>query len=103
METKEEYAYRWQQHKIVLLGIINKYLPGAKVYLYGSRARGDFQAGSDIDLAIDAGKKINHELLLKMYGDIEETNLPTLFDVVDIYSISPEMLVNIKKDWIPWN
>jgi predicted nucleotidyltransferase len=34
--------------------------PGVeKIILYGSRARGDHQHGSDIDLAIDAPSSIN--------------------------------------------
>lgn len=37
----------------IIVPIIIKYAPKAKIILYGSRARGDFQDGSDI--ALDMG------------------------------------------------
>lgn len=45
-------------HKTELLNIIHKYLPNCKVWLFGSRARNQEHAGSDIDLALDNGEKI---------------------------------------------
>lgn len=41
-----------------IIALINALIPDAKVILYGSRARGDFAEWSDIDLALDVGKRL---------------------------------------------
>lgn len=35
------------------------YSPNAKIYLFGSRARGTHKVTSDIDIALDAGRKLD--------------------------------------------
>ncbi|MEP6867177.1 MAG: nucleotidyltransferase domain-containing protein [Novosphingobium sp.] len=41
-----------EHDRLAIVQWAEKHLEVAKVYLYGSRARGDHHAGSDIDLAI---------------------------------------------------
>ncbi len=45
-------------YKDIILPIILKYAPNAQVILYGSRARGTNSEGADIDIALDAGEKL---------------------------------------------
>ena len=45
-----------------------------KVILFGSRAKGNFRMGSDIDLAL-VGEDIDHEELLRIYNDIDDLGL----------------------------
>ena len=45
-------------YKDELLVIIKKQLPNCKIWLFGSRARGTHKSGADVDLAIDAGRRI---------------------------------------------
>ena len=69
-----------------------------RLVLYGSRARGDFQPRSDIDLAVYAMPE-------KQRGGfaMEAEELPTLLKL-DIVNISPNMdpafLENIEKDGV---
>ena len=51
-----------------------------KVVLYGSRAKGNFKTGSDIDLTI-YGDGIDHRLLLKILGELDELLLPWMIDL----------------------
>lgn len=63
-----------------------------EVILFGSRARGTHQKGSDVDLAIK-GKNIDLNTLAKLiYTLEEETNLPYFFDVMIYDKISDEAL-----------
>ncbi|WP_119395665.1 nucleotidyltransferase domain-containing protein [Salinibius halmophilus] len=55
-----------------------------KVILFGSRAKGTFRNGSDIDLAIVAKSEINFG---KLDDDIDQLNSPYLFDLVDYQTI----------------
>lgn len=63
-----------------------------KVFVFGSRARGDFKRGSDLDLAIE-GAKVNHEILIKLKSKIElESNLLLYFDLVHFDDIQNDFL-----------
>jgi predicted nucleotidyltransferase len=48
--------------------------------LYGSRAKGNYKPGSDIDIALK-GEKINLRLLNKIDFDLDELLLPYSFDI----------------------
>jgi len=57
-----------------------------KAILFGSRAKGNYKEGSDIDLAIVGDeKKLNYILN-------EETNIPYFFDILNLEKISNENL-----------
>ena len=91
-----------EKYKNIIIPIIEKYIPHAKIILYGSRARLDFREGADIDVAIDAGSKIDRSLMSKLIGDLEESDLVVPFDVIDFYAVSEDMQKNILKDGVIW-
>jgi len=55
--------------------------------IFGSRAKGNYKKGSDIDIAVDQGEKKLSYLLN------EETNLPYFFDVVNRKKIKNKNLL----------
>lgn len=68
-----------------------------KVYIFGSRSRGDYKITSDIDLAIESTSDIKLRLLNKL----EDIRCILKFDVVDLNNIGNEKLFeNIKKEGI---
>ena len=65
--------------------------------LFGSRALGTFQNGSDIDLAVSA-VKIDDCALLNLASELEDLNLPYQFDLVHLESVkSSDLLSHIKS------
>ncbi|MEN8446269.1 MAG: nucleotidyltransferase domain-containing protein [Cyanobacteria bacterium J06555_13] len=63
-----------------------------EVILFGSRAKGTHQQGSDVDLSIK-GKGITHATILRLSESLnEERPLPYFFDVVDYNSLGDEPL-----------
>lgn len=58
-----------------------------KLILFGSRARGDYQRKSDIDLAFFGGQASRFCLAVS-----EDTNTLLNFDVIDLGNIVPEDL-----------
>jgi len=46
------------EEKEIILRLLDALFPSIKVYLFGSRARGDNRESSDIDLALDFGRKL---------------------------------------------
>ena len=48
--------------------------------LYGSRAKGNYKTGSDIDLTM-YGDDINHSILLKILDELDDLLLPWMIDL----------------------
>jgi len=93
---------RTEQYKKMLLDIIVKKLPTARIILFGSRARGDNKEGSDIDIALDNGTKIDPRVIIDIKGLIEDSDLPLFCDVVDIHAISDSMREKILTGGVVW-
>lgn len=91
-----------EEYKKIIVPIICKHLPDARVILYGSRARKDESEGSDIDIALDIGTVIEFRKLSKIISDLEESNLPIHFDIVDFHRVSERMQREIVKDGLLW-
>lgn len=72
---------------------ITEEFPGAELILYGSKARGDYNPDSDIDLLILLGVNINPQVEDNIYGNA----------LVNIYKKYPgsifSLLIENKKDW----
>jgi len=77
--------------------VFAKYPQIEKVILYGSRAKGNFQNGSDIDLTI-IGERIDLLLLHKIEDELDELLLPYTIDL-SIYSHikNKNLLEHIKR------
>lgn len=68
-----------------------------RVVLYGSRARGNYRAGSDIDLCLDAPNLSLHELLAIDTG-IDDLLMPWKVDLVHQQKLdSPALLESIQR------
>lgn len=88
-----------QETMIQLLTVL---FPSAKIYLFGSRARGDHTERSDIDIAIDLGRQMEFREVARARGVLEGLNLPEKIDVVDMHSIPAAMKGFILKEGIVW-
>ncbi len=51
-----------------------------RAVLYGSRAKGNFKPGSDIDLTL-FGTDLTHELLLDLLVELDDLLLPWMIDL----------------------
>ncbi len=89
--------------KEVIITIIKKHLPRTKIYLFGSRARGDASAESDFDIALDNQSKIDEEIVSLIKEDLEESTIPFTVDIVDLQHISQTLKNEILKDGKLWN
>ncbi len=79
-----------------IISVFEKYSDVNEAIIYGSRARGNFRKGSDIDLSLKG--KISNEILSNILSDIDELNTPYLFDI-SIYEklTSKELISQIDK------
>ena len=74
-------------HRIVA-DILAGNLPlNTKAWVFGSRATGRASRYSDLDLAIDAGRRLSLDETAKLAEAFSESDLPYRVDVVDWHSI----------------
>ena len=68
------------------------------VVLYGSRARGTYKPGSDIDLTLAGGDDLDLSVLGRIMEEIDDLLLPYMFDLSLLSRISdPEVLGHIRR------
>ena len=91
-----------QKYKDMLIAIIKKHVSHCAIYLFGSRAQKTHELGSDIDLALDAGEKLDVSVVLAILGEIRESTIPFFVDVVDLNGVSKEFRQSIEKDFELW-
>jgi predicted nucleotidyltransferase len=68
-----------------------------RVLLFGSRVKGNFRAGSDIDLAI-VGETMGFERLAHLENQLDDLLLPWRIDLVLWHQIeNPELMAHIRR------
>lgn len=68
-----------------------------QVIIYGSRAKGNYRNGSDIDLTIK-GEAVTLSRLLKIESELDELLLPYKIDLSLLHRIEdPELLDHIRR------
>ena len=74
-----------------IIEIFKKYKQVKKACIFGSRARGDYRRGSDVDICIWLEEESENPIY-KIQNELEEVNTILLFDVVAFNSITKESL-----------
>ncbi|HYD50961.1 MAG TPA: nucleotidyltransferase domain-containing protein [Terriglobales bacterium] len=72
----------------VVRDILRRHLGQARVWVFGSRARGDARPTSDLDLAIISERPLPFAKLGELEEDFAESDLPFRVDIVDWASTS---------------
>jgi predicted nucleotidyltransferase len=77
--------------------VFKKYGDIEQAILYGSRAKGTYRNGSDIDLTLK-GEKLNLTTLFKIEDELDDTLIPHTVDMSIYTQIdNPELLDHIKR------
>lgn len=77
--------------------VLARYQEVEKALLYGSRAKGNYRPGSDIDLTL-CGDEMNHSLLTRIVNDLDDLLLPYQIDLSLMSSLShPPLLDHIRR------
>lgn len=76
-----------------IINLLKKYPEIEEVRIYGSRARGDYKRGSDIDLAFFASS--NTHLSSRLSWELDDLATIYLFNVVDYHTLTN---VALKKE-----
>ena len=80
-----------------ILGVLAKYPRIAEAVLYGSRAKGTYRNGSDIDLTLK-GTALTSADARRVASDLDDSFLPYSFDVSVFDKISnPDLVEHINR------
>ena len=89
------------EHRAQVLDIIRRRLPAARVWVYGSRAKGRARRYSDLDLMLDAGgQPIPLNIMGDLDEDFDESNLPIIVDLHDMALTEARFLDRVRKDFL---
>ena len=82
-----------------MIDVFARAVPAKKfeVYLFGSRARGEEEEGSDADLAI-AGEQIDRCDLSLIREQWEYSTIPMMLDLVDLQDINSALYEQVEKE-----
>lgn len=88
--------------KSMIIKFLEVLFPNVKIYLFGSRARGNHTESSDIDLALDVGHTISSLEIERAKNTLSALNIPQKIDIVDLHTIPNDLRTTILKEGILW-
>ncbi len=78
--------------------VLARYPQVQKAILYGSRAKGNYKEGSDIDLVLVGGEDLNERVLARIDTEIDDLLLPYMIDLSILSHITdPDVLDHIRR------
>lgn len=76
--------------KILIKAVVRKYLEDDyKLFVFGSRATGDFRPTSDMDIGILGNKPADGWKMALIRDELDKSKIPYKTDVVDLFKTSP--------------
>lgn len=69
---------------------------GGKVWVFGSRARGDYQKFSDLDLLMQG--PVSGQILAKISEELEESRLPIRVDLVHVDNLADSYRAQVFRE-----
>ena len=81
-----------------ICAVLSRYPQVEKAILYGSRAKGNYQNGSDIDLMLRGGADLTLNVIYKILTDLDELLLPYTIDLSIFDDIGdPDVIEHIQR------
>jgi uncharacterized protein len=75
-------------HRRLVLNILRANVPeSAKAWVFGSRATGRARRYSDLDMAIDAGRRLSLDEIARLREAFSDSDLPYKVDLVDWHDV----------------
>lgn len=101
MQSKETIVQN--PYLIEIADLLRPILAGVscRVYLFGSRATGTAQLGSDVDVAVDADEDVS-TLLSRARFVLEESTIPYKVDLVDLRRTGPAFRRQVIEEGVLW-
>lgn len=90
-----------QRERERVQALVWRRLPGAAIRVYGARSRAaKVRDSSDLDLAVDAGRRLGLAELAELREDFRESDLPFFVDVVDLHAMDSGFRKIVEVDFV---
>lgn len=77
--------------------VFKRYPEVEEVIIYGSRAKGNYREGSDIDITLK-GRELTNNIYSKIHTEIDDLDTPYLFDISIFNKLnSPDLISHINR------
>jgi predicted nucleotidyltransferase len=97
MNNEHSYGLPAQVVQAIQL-VLSQHPQVRSAVLYGSRAKGNFREGSDIDLTLKTDPSADTALLLQIENQLDELNTPYQFDLSLFHHINnPSLIEHISR------
>jgi predicted nucleotidyltransferase len=90
------------KQKDLIIRMLSALLPGVKIYLFGSRAKVIYKDVSDVDLALDMGRKLDLSELAQAHNVLEAVNILHKIDIVDLNRVPEKLRASVLNEGIVW-
>jgi len=81
-----------------ICAVLRRYPQVEKAILYGSRAKGNFKNGSDIDLTLRGGADLTLNVLYRIMDELDDLLLPHIIDLSIFDNIhDPDVIEHIQR------
>lgn len=81
-----------------ICAVMARYPQVGEAVLYGSRAKGNYKNGSDIDLTLRGGSDLTLQVLFRIMDELDDLLLPYTFDLSIFAQISdPDLIDHIQR------
>jgi hypothetical protein len=84
----------WELLRILLLQPISE--AGGRIWIFGSRARGDYRLFSDLDVLIEG--PVTPDLIASIGEQLEESDLPIRVDLVSAANLADAYKAGVLKE-----
>jgi len=92
---KYNFGLRPEYLKLII-DVLSKNKKIKKAIIYGSRAKGNYKEGSDIDIAIIA-PELEFSEYLKIIDEMEQLDIPNKIDITNYDLLDQDVIGHIKR------
>jgi len=97
-EKEEQFL---EELRRIVLDLLSK--KDCRVFLFGSRARGDYRRSSDADVAVEGLSEEEFRKFKALLEElVEESSIPFTVDVVNLRRVSDSLKEEILKEGVRW-
>lgn len=89
-----------EKEQKIIESILSKYRDKCSFYYYGSRAKGNFDKTSDLDILIKGHERMPIETFEQLRREFDESWLPFVVDLHDFHCVADRFYQQIKPSLI---
>ncbi|HTQ34694.1 MAG TPA: nucleotidyltransferase domain-containing protein [Stellaceae bacterium] len=90
------------EHRRIVIDILRDHLPpDMRVWVFGSRVSGRVRRYSDLDLALDVGRRLTMDETAALGEAFDECDLPYRVDIIDWHAVDDNFRRIVAADRVP--